>query len=61
MYINVNASVELRTFVRRYENCTFRRSGMDAPPLNATALGPRPKSTRVRRPNVTLDLGVVYL
>ena len=34
---------------------------MDAPPLNATAPGPRRKSTRVRRPNVTLDLEGVYL
>ena len=34
---------------------------MDAPPLNATAPGPRRKFTRVRRPNVTLDLEGVYL
>ena len=34
---------------------------MDAPPSNATAPGPRRKSTRVRRPNVTLDLEGVYL
>ena len=34
---------------------------MDAPPLNATEPGPRHKSTRVRRPNVTLDLEGVYL
>ena len=34
---------------------------MDAPPLNATAPGPQRKSTRVRRPNVTLDLEGVYL
>ena len=34
---------------------------MDAPPWNATAPGPRRKSTRVRRPNVTLDLEGVYL
>ena len=63
MYININASVELRTFVRSYivENCTFRRSGMDAPPSNATTPGPRRKSTRVRRPNVTLDLEGVFL
>ena len=63
MYVNVNVSVELRTFVRSYivENCTFRRSGMDAPPSNATAPGPRRKSTRVRRPNVTLHLEGVYL
>ena len=35
---------------------------MDAPPLNATGPPvPRCKSTRVRRPNVTLDLEGVYL
>ena len=34
---------------------------MDAPPLNAIVPGPRRKSTRVRRPNVTLDLEGVYL
>ena len=34
---------------------------MDAPPLNAAAPGSRRKSTRVRRPNVTLDLEGVYL
>ena len=34
---------------------------MDAPPSKATAPGPRRKSTRVRRPNVTLDLEGVYL
>ena len=34
---------------------------MDAPLLNATVPGPQRKSTRTRRPNVTLDLEGVHL